>query len=95
MGEGRNVYRVLMGKPEGKRPLERPRCRWEDGLKIDLREIGGGCVEWIHLAGDGDRWRAVVSMVMNLRDWRHRVSHLESKQYSLFLIIECHSVTSV
>jgi hypothetical protein len=66
MGEGRNVYRVLVGKPEGKRLLERPRRRWEDGIKMDLREIGGG-VEWIHLAQDRDRWRAVVNAVMNLR----------------------------
>jgi hypothetical protein len=68
MGEGRNVYRVLVGKPEGKRPLGRPRGRWEDGIKMDLREIGwGGGVEWIHLAEDRDRWRAVVNAVMNLR----------------------------
>jgi hypothetical protein len=68
MGEGRNVYRVLVGKPEGKRPLGRPRRRWEDGIKMDLEEIGwGGGVEWIHLAQDRDRWRAVVSAVMNLR----------------------------
>jgi hypothetical protein len=67
VGEGRNVYRVLMGKPEGKRPTERPRRRWEDGIKMDLRELGWGGVEWIHLAQDGDRWRAVVSAVMNLR----------------------------
>jgi hypothetical protein len=53
--------------PEGKRPLERPRRRWEDGIKMDLREIGWGDVEWIHLAQDRDRWRAVVSAVMNLR----------------------------
>jgi hypothetical protein len=68
MGEGSNVYSVLMGKPEGKRPLERQRRRWEDGIKMDLREIGwGGDVEWIHLAQDRDRWRAVVNAVMNLR----------------------------
>jgi hypothetical protein len=67
MGEGRNVYRVLVRKPEGKRPLERPRRRWEDGIKIDLREIGWGGVEWIHLAQDRDRWRTVVNAVMNLR----------------------------
>jgi hypothetical protein len=69
MGEGRNGYGVLMGKPEGKRPLERPRRRWEDGIKMDLREIGwgGGGVEWINLAQDRDRWRAVVNAVMNLR----------------------------
>jgi hypothetical protein len=67
MGEWGNVYRVLVGKPEGKRPLERPRCRWEDGIKMDLREIGWGGVEWIHLAQDRDRWQAVVNAVMNLR----------------------------
>jgi hypothetical protein len=66
-GEGRNVYRVLVGKPEGKRLLGRPRRRWEDGIKMDLREIGWEGVEWIHLAQDRDRWRAVVSAVMNLR----------------------------
>jgi hypothetical protein len=67
MGEGRNVYRVLVGKPEAKRPLGRPRRRWEDGIKTDLREIGWGGVEWIHLVQDRDRWRAVVNAVMNLR----------------------------
>jgi hypothetical protein len=67
MGEGRNVYRVLVGKPEGKRPLEGPRRRWEYGIKMDLREIGWGGMEWIHLAQDRDRWRAVVNTVMNLR----------------------------
>jgi hypothetical protein len=60
------VYRVLVGKPEGKRPLGRPRRRWEDRIKMDLREIGSGGVEWIHLAQDRDRWRAVVNAVMNL-----------------------------
>jgi hypothetical protein len=68
MAEGRNVYRVLVGKPEGRRPLGRPRRRWEDGIRTDLREIGGeGSVNWIHLAQDRDRWRAVVNAVMNLR----------------------------
>jgi hypothetical protein len=68
MGEGRNLYRVLVGRPEGKRPLERSRRRWEDGIKMDLREIGWeGGVEWIHLAQHRDRWRAVVNAVMNLR----------------------------
>jgi hypothetical protein len=67
MGEGRNVYRVLVGKPEGNSPLERPRHRWEDVIKIDLREIGWGGVEWIQLAPDRDRWRAVVNTVLNLR----------------------------
>jgi hypothetical protein len=68
MGEGRKVYRVLVGKPKEKRPLGRPRRRWEDGIKMDLTETGGGGgVEWIHLAQDRDRWRAVVNAVMNLR----------------------------
>jgi hypothetical protein len=67
MGEGRNVYRVLVGKPEGKRPLERHQCRWEDGIKMGLREIGSGGVEWIHLAQDRDRWQAVLNAVMNLQ----------------------------
>jgi hypothetical protein len=67
MGEGRNVYRVLVGKPEGKRPLERPRHRWEVGIRMDLREIDWRHVEWIHLAQDRDRWRALVNAVMNVR----------------------------
>jgi hypothetical protein len=67
MGEVRNVCRFLVGKSEGKRPLERPRRRWEDGIKVDLKEIGWWGVEWIHLAQDRDSWRAVVSAVMNLR----------------------------
>jgi hypothetical protein len=74
MGERRNVYRVLVGKPEGKRPLERPRHRLEDGIKIDLREIGWGDVEWIHLAEDRDRWLALVNAVMNPRGLRHGAS---------------------
>jgi hypothetical protein len=67
MGEERKVNKVLVGTPEGKRPLGRPRRRWEDGIRMDLREIGLGCVDWIRLARDRDRWRAVVSAVMNLR----------------------------
>jgi hypothetical protein len=67
MGEGRNVYRVLLGKPEGKRPLGRPMHRWEDGMKMDLREIGWEVVEWIRLAQDRDRWWALVNEVMNPR----------------------------
>jgi hypothetical protein len=67
MEEKRKVYKVLAGKPEGKRPLGRPRRRWEDGIRMDLREIGLGGVDWILLAQDRDRWRAVVSAVMNLR----------------------------
>jgi hypothetical protein len=65
IGEGISVYRVLVGKPEGKRPLGRPRHRWEDGIKMDLREIGWGGVEWIHLARDSDRLRDLVNAVMN------------------------------
>jgi hypothetical protein len=67
MGEERKVYKVLVGKPEGKRPLGRPRRRWENGIKIDLGEIGFGGVDRIRLAQDRDRWRAVVNAVMNLR----------------------------
>jgi hypothetical protein len=65
MGEERKVYKVLMGKPEGKKPLGRP--RWEDGIRMDLREIGLGGVDWIRLSQDRDCWRAVVSAVMNHR----------------------------
>jgi hypothetical protein len=67
VGEEREVYKVLVGKPEGKRPLGRPRRRWEDGIRMDLREIELGGVDWILLSQDRDRWRAVVSAVMNLR----------------------------
>ena len=67
VGEGRGVYRILVGKPEGKRPLGRPRRRWEDNIKINLREVGCGGMDWIELAQDRDRWRALVNAVMNLR----------------------------
>jgi hypothetical protein len=67
MGEERKVYKVLVGKPEGKRPLGRPKRRWEDGIRMDLREIGLGVVDLIRLAQDRERWRAVVSAVMHLR----------------------------
>jgi hypothetical protein len=67
MGDGRGVYKVFVGKPEGKSPLDRPRCRWEDNIKADLQEVGCGCMEWIELAKDRDRWRAIVSGVMNCR----------------------------
>jgi hypothetical protein len=67
MGEERKAYKVLVGKPKGKRPLGRPRRRWGDGIRMDLREIGLGDVDWIRLAQDRNRWRAVVSAVMNLR----------------------------
>jgi hypothetical protein len=67
MEEGSGVHRVLVGKPEGKRPLERPRRRWEDNIKIDLQEVGGGYGEWMEVAQDRYRWRALVSAVMNFR----------------------------
>jgi hypothetical protein len=67
MGEERKMYKVLVGKPEGKRPLGRPRRRWEDGIRMDLREIVLRDVDWIRLSQERDRWRAVVSAVMNLR----------------------------
>jgi hypothetical protein len=64
--EGRGVYRILVGKPEGKRPLVRPRRRWEDNIKADLQEVGCGIMDWIELAQDRDRWRALVNAVMKL-----------------------------
>ena len=67
MGESRGVYRVLLGKPERKRPLVRPRRRWEDNTKLDLEEVGCEGLDWIELAQDRDRWRAVVYAVMNLQ----------------------------
>jgi hypothetical protein len=67
MGEERGVHRVLVGKPEGKRPLGRSRCRLKDNMKMNLQEVGGGCEDWMELAQDRDRWRALVSMVKNLR----------------------------
>jgi hypothetical protein len=67
MGDGRDVYRVLVGKPEGKRPLGRPRRRWEDNIKMYLQEVGCRGMDWIELAKDTDRWRACVNAVMNLR----------------------------
>jgi hypothetical protein len=67
MGEKRNVYRILVGKPEGKRPLGRPRRRWVDNIKMDLREIGWDGTDWIDVAQHRDQWRALVNIVMNLR----------------------------
>jgi len=67
MGEKRGVYRVLVGKPEGKRLLGRPRRRWEDNIKMNLQEVGCGGMDWIELAEDRDRWRVLVNAVMNFR----------------------------
>jgi len=67
MGEERGVYRVLVGKPAGRRPLGRPRCRWVDNIRMDFQEVGCGYMDWIGLAQDRDRWRTLVSAVMNLR----------------------------
>jgi hypothetical protein len=67
MGEGRNVYKVLVGTPKVKRPLERPRHRWEDGIRMDLSETGWGDVKWIQLAQDSDQRQAVVNVMMNLQ----------------------------
>jgi hypothetical protein len=67
MGEMRGAYNILVGRPEGRRPLGRPRRRWEDNITMDLGEIGFGVVDWIHWAQDRDRWRAIVNTVMKLR----------------------------
>ena len=67
MEEGRGVHKILVGKPEEKRPLGRPRCRWGDNIKMDLQEVGRRCGDWMELAQDRDRWRAFMSTVMNFR----------------------------
>jgi hypothetical protein len=86
MGEKRNLYRLLVGKPEGKRPLGRPRRRWINDIKMELLEIGVNVVDWIGLAQDRYRWRALVNAVMNLRvplkfwettEWLHNLWPLE------------------
>jgi hypothetical protein len=84
MGEKRNVYRLLVGKPEGKRPLGRPRRRWINNIKMELLEIGLNVVDWIGLAEDRYRWRALVNSVMNIRvkmlgttEWLHKLWPLD------------------
>ena len=72
MEDGRGVQRVVVGKPEGKRPMGRPRRRWKDNIKMDLQEVGAGCGDWMELAQDRDRWRALMSTVMNIRVPRMR-----------------------
>jgi hypothetical protein len=67
MGEGRGAYRILVGRPEGRRPLGRPRRRWEDNIKMDLKDVGWGGMDWIDMAEDKDRWRALVNVVMNFQ----------------------------
>jgi hypothetical protein len=66
MGESRNEYKISVGKPEGKRPLTRPGCRWEDNIRMDLREIGWKGVDWMNLAQDRDQWQALMNVVMNV-----------------------------
>ena len=84
LGEERGVYRVLVGKPEGKRPLGKPRHRWEDNIRMDLQDVGLGYKDWIGLAQDRDRWRALVSAVRNLRVPKNAGNFLTSCKLSSF-----------
>jgi len=94
MGEGRGVHRVLMGKPEGKKPLGRPRRRCEDNIKIDLQEVGGGCGDLMELAQDRDRWRALVRTVWNLRVPKMRgISRLAAEPVSFSRRTLLHTVS--
>ena len=95
MGEGRGVHRVLVGRPEGKRPLGRPRRRWEDNIKMDLQELGGCCEDWMELAQDRDRWRAFVGTVMNIRVPKMRgISCLAAEPVSFSRRTLLHGVSS-
>ncbi|KAJ4433467.1 hypothetical protein ANN_15770 [Periplaneta americana] len=89
MGESRNAYRVLVGRPEGKRPLGKPRCRWEDNIKMDLREVGNDDRDWINLAQDRNRWRAYVRAAMNLRS-SPTVTQLEELLSKLGMFLHPH-----
>ena len=84
MGQGRGVHRVLVGRPEGKIPLGRTRRRWDDNIKMDLQEVGGGCEDWTEVAQVRDRWWALVSTLMNLRVPKMRgISGLAAEPVSL------------
>jgi hypothetical protein len=87
MGEKRNAYRLLVGKPEGRRPLGRPRCRWLDNIRMNLVEVGWGDVDWIGLAQYRDRWTALVNSVLNL--WCHKMlgNYRVSKQLGIFRVV--------
>jgi len=87
------VYRVLVGKPEGKRPLGRPRCRWVDNIRMDLQEVGCGYMEWIALAQDRDRWRTLVSAVMNLGGSVKRVENIQ-KYTRHIKLLQCNNLHS-
>jgi hypothetical protein len=93
MGEKRNAYRLLVGKPEGKRPLGRPRRRWVDNIRMDLGEVGWGDVDWIDLAKDRNRWRALVNSVLKLRVPRN-AGELSSGLASSGLSISVHHIVS-
>jgi hypothetical protein len=86
MGERRGVYRVLVGKPEEQRPLGRTRRRWENNIKMDLQEVGCGGMNWIQLAQDRDRWRALVNAVMKLRVPQNAGNFLSGRKPFSFLI---------
>jgi len=94
MGEERGVYRFLVGKPEGKRPLGRPRRRWVDNIRTDLQELRCGYMDWIGLAQDRDRWRTLVSAVMNLRVPRNAGNFLSSCKLVSFSRRTLHSGVS-
>jgi hypothetical protein len=84
MGEKRNAYRILVGKPEGKRPLGRPRCRWVNNIKMDLRETVRSGMDWVDLAQGRDQWEVLVNTVMNLRVPRNAGKFLSSCTISSF-----------